>query len=180
MYLYYMRFLNKITLLSSLCDIHNLLQFNIVKTNNFYNKIAVEHYFINNCNMNVIRIWNVKSIYNWWNQKSSLNNFVMAIDYKINKDEVKIEYFNINHRKDDVENCKNIKNDVLTENEIYELLNSTIIFIENIAKENNKNKIIIDVHNDLEIYNKYYKDFFQLTNRKTSDIPFWLEVERII
>ena len=55
-----------------------------------------------------------------------------------------------------------------------------IVFIENIAKHNNKNKIVIDVHNGLKIYNEYYKDYFELTNRRSLTNQFWLEAERNI
>ena len=90
-----MQFFNKKILLSSFADIHNLLKYNI-KTNNFSNKIAIKHDLINN--MNVIRIWNATSKYNYWNEKMTSENFITSIDYTIDKEQVKIEYFTINDK----------------------------------------------------------------------------------
>jgi hypothetical protein len=104
-------------------------------------------------------------------------NFITCIDYTIDEKQVKIEYFTIN----DKEYCKYSENkNFLSEDDSNEIKKSMIIFIENIAKLNNKNKIVIDVHNRLNIYNKYYKEYFQLTNRRSLTNRFWLEAERKI
>lgn len=170
-----MQLLNKTILLPSFYDIRNLLELDIVKNNCLSNNIAVKHY-INN-GLNIIRIWNITSISNYWYQEYTLNNFIIAIDYRIEQDRVKIEYLNVN----DEEHIRSIKNvDFLNKYDVYEITRSMLIFIENITRKNNKNKIVIDVHNNLRIYNKYYKEFFRITSRKCLDNPYWVEVEKTI
>ena len=56
-----------------------------------------------------------------------------------------------------------------------------IDFIKNKAVEENKTKIIIDVHSNLRLYNKYYiNEGFKVTNRKCPDNKYWLETEIIL
>ena len=105
------------------------------------------------------------------------DNLIACLDYTINNDHIKIEYlsisddFDINYRK----------NIILNDNDAIELKNSLILYIENIAKINNLNKIIIDVHNNLKYYNKYFKDNnFIITDKRCNDNPFWIETEKII
>jgi hypothetical protein len=170
-----MQFFKRKILLSSFADIHNLLKYNIKKTNYFSNKIAIKHEIIKN--INIINIWNIIPKYNYWHEKITSKNFIININYTIGKEQIKIESFTIN----DKTYCQYSENkNFLSEDNSNEIKKSIIIFIENIAKANNKNKIIIDVHDGLEIYNKYYKECFQLTNRRSLTSRFWLEAEKNI
>jgi hypothetical protein len=170
-----MQLLNKTILLASFNDIRNLLELDLIKNNCLSNNIAVKHY-INN-SLNIIRIWNITSISNYLYQDFTLNNFIIAVDYRIELGRVKIEYLNIN----DKEYIRGIKNiNFLNKYDVYEITRSMLIFIENMARKNNKNKIVIDVHNSLINYNKYYKEFFKITSRKCLDNPYWIEVEKTI
>jgi hypothetical protein len=127
--------------------------------------------------LNIIRFWNVTSISNYWYQEFTTSNFIIAIDYRIEPDRIKIEYLNIN----DSGCVKGIENiNYLNETNVYKITRSILMFIENIAIKNNKNKIVIDVHNSLGIYNKYYNKFFKVTSRKCLDNPYWLEAEKNI
>jgi hypothetical protein len=170
-----MQFFKKTVLISSLYDISNLLEHNIIRSNYISNNIAVKHDIKNNLNM--IRIWNVNPISKYWHEDFAAEKFIVAIDYKIEPDRIKIEYFNVNNNKYSKYNkhCN-----YLTDSEVHELTVSILIFVEKIARKNNKNKIVIDVHNNLKTYNKYYKDFFEVTSRKCLDNPFWIEVEKNI
>jgi hypothetical protein len=170
-----MQFFKKTVLLASFYDISKLLEHNIIKTNYISNNIAVRHYM--HQDLNVIRIWNVNSISKYLYEESAINNFIIAFDYKIEQDRIKIEYLNMNDNK--YSNTKYNSN-YLTDNDVYELTSSIVIFIEKIARENNKNRIVIDVHKDLKTYNKYYKDFFQVTSRISLDHPRWIEIEKNI
>jgi hypothetical protein len=61
------------------------------------------------------------------------------------------------------------------------ILKSLINFIENFAKKNNINKIVIDIHNNLERFNYELKNLGFIITEKISLInPFWLEAEKII
>ena len=59
-----------------------------------------------------------------------------------------------------------------------EMNKELIEYMRKTAQRENKKKVIIDVHQNLRIYNKYYKDEgFELTDRRAKDNPFWKEVE---
>jgi len=50
-----------------------------------------------------------------------------------------------------------------------------------IAKKEKKKKIILDIHNNFKMYNKYYSNSgFIITNTKCIDNPFWLQTEKNI
>jgi hypothetical protein len=58
---------------------------------------------------------------------------------------------------------------------------SIIKFIENFAIKENINKIIIDVHNNLERYNYELKDLGFILNYNINNInPYWIQAEKII
>lgn len=82
----------------------------------------------------------------------------------------------------DFGHVKNNKKEIIEDDdEIAEIGTILIEFIKNIAILENKKKIIIDVHSNLRIYNKYYKkDGFILTNRKCKENGLWLEAEIVV
>jgi len=170
-----MLFLNKVLLLPSLHSLNKLLNYNIFINPSFYfcnDIIAINHKIINN-DKNIIRIWKTNSWFYIFYNDFSTRKFIGALDYKINDDHIKIEYMNIN----DGENS-NINDFILDSNDAIELNSSLINFIKNVAKTENKNKVIVDVHNNLRIFNKYYHtDNFKITSRRCSDNPYWLEAE---
>ena len=46
------------------------------------------------------------------------------------------------------------------------------------AKERNKNKIIVDVHHNLNTYNSLYlNEGFKVTDRNSTCSPQWIEIE---
>ena len=72
---------------------------------------------------------------------------------------------------------KNSKS-TLTEEEIPEVFISMVYYLISVARQENKPKIVIDVHNNLRIYQKCYeKEGFVLTGRKARDNPYWIEAE---
>lgn len=126
-------------------------------------------------NYNILRIWKSNTILNkYFNDMNSGGNLIGCLDYKINKDNIKIEYLSVSDNFDN-----NIA--YLKENEAIDLKNAMIQYLENIAKTKNINKLIIDVNEKLKYYNYYYKDSgFILTKRRCCNNPFWLECEKII
>ena len=75
----------------------------------------------------------------------------------------------------------NINDLFLNSEESSKLTKSLVDFIKNKAVEENKTKIIIDVHSNLLLYDKYYKNNgFKVTNRKCSDNKYWVETEIIL
>lgn len=134
-------------------------------------KIAIKH--VNRNNLHIVRIWKTKSFMDWVYDDFNSEHFMGAIDYNICDDKIKIEYMNVN----DDENILHRKFK-LADSEAMELNTAMIEFVKNVAMENKKPKIVVDVHNNLRIFNKYYKpDGFDITDRKAVDNPFWLEAE---
>ena len=122
-----------------------------------------------------IRIWKTKSFLDWWYDDQSSGTFIGALDYVINEDHVKCEYMSIiDVRESGYRNSTSI----LTEEEITELSNSFINFLKIVSQQENKPKIVVDVHNNLRIYKKFYEnEGFHITERRSTDNPFYIEVE---
>jgi hypothetical protein len=171
---------NKTILLQNLKELNELLTndnsslYSKTKSNCIYeNKIAIEHYLKKN--MNIVRIWRTKALFDYWfdDFKDCGKNFIGALDYTIHSTYIKIDYLCINNSE-----MKNMYNNPLDEYDSEDLIKSLIHFIKMIAKKENKDKIIIDVHENLRLYNQYYYyNGFDITNRKSKDRPFWIEAE---
>lgn len=176
-----MKFFNKTILVPNLQMLYKLLQDHL-ESNKFCiytDRIAIKHHTIYNNNTNyttnIIRIWKTKSFIDIWYSPFSTNDFIGALDYTVQNNIVKINYlcvndideYNVFDRK-----CK------LTDEETIELKKNLIQYVKNIAIKENKSKIIVDVHNNLRFYNKYYADEgFVLTDRKCKENTYWLEAE---
>lgn len=140
----------------------------------FYNNYIFNHKCLKE-NTHSIRVWSGKTFFDWCYDDMGSDNFISAIDYSINDDFVKIEYMNLN---DENSGLGHKTKYLLSKNDVNELNASMFEYIKNVAKENKKNKIIVDVHNNLRIFNIYYKDYgFVATNRRCVDNPFWIEAE---
>ena len=119
-----------------------------------------------------IRIWKSNTLFNSWYNDNNDSSFVAAFDYQIRTNDIKIEYLSVN---DDECHYKNKPIDLNSARILHkELLN----YLKKVAKEENKQRIIVDVHENLRIYNKDYKDSgFEITGRNAKDNPFWKEIE---
>jgi hypothetical protein len=149
----------------------------------FYtDKIAIDHNVTlsKNDNLFSIRIWRTMTAWNcWYNSATNpLSDFIGALDYSIRDQFIKIEYMSINdpeYSRNHFEQYEISMSEAL-------LLNKTLLnFIKRIAKETKKQKIIIDVHRDLSLYERYYeREGFVLTLRKHACVPNWLEAEYVL
>ena len=179
-----MIFYNKTTLLPGLDELYLLLiQGRVIKTDCFFcvgSRIAIEHTQKNK--KHSIRIWETNSIFNYWYGRltSPGSNFIAALDYTIDTDHecVKIDYMSLN----DGEHGNIYKEYLYLSTITAQELNENLIgFIENVAKIHSVPKIVMDVHQNLRIYNKYYKNIgFELTDRRCRDNPYWLEMEKYV
>ena len=168
---------NKTNLVSNYEELFNLLnnrEFNDSYNCKFIyeNRIAIEHK--SNNNNNLIRIWNTYSLFDWFYTKyeNCSKNFIAAMDYKINDNCIKIEYLNINDGR------IKLYNNPLEEDDCEDLIKELINFIKLVAIQENKKKIILDVHENLRLYEKYYYNLdFEVTDRKCKSNPYWIEVE---
>lgn len=138
----------------------------------YENRIAIQH--ISRNNYNVVRIWKTYSLFDWWYDKyeNCSRNFVAKIEYKINDNNIKIDHLNIN------DGTTNLYNNPLDEDESEELIKELINFIKLVANQENIKKIILDVHKNLRLYEKYYYNLdFEVTDRKCQCNPYWIEIE---
>jgi hypothetical protein len=184
---------NNIIFVSNLTKLNLLL--NNIYLSDFtpsFNTIAIKHYIEEsneivdsssntqvNENINIIRIWKTKSVFDYFFSIFCYNNtnFIGAIDYSINDDNIRIEYLFINDNDDKNKFYDNI----LDENESIKLTKSLINYIKILAKEKNKNKIVVEVHNNLRLYKKYYmNEGFIINNDKSTSDPCWIETEFIL
>jgi len=106
------------------------------------------------------------------------NDMILYATIVLNDDNIKIEYLNINN---DYYSKKFNEIKILTDDE-YKLLKDAIFdYIETSAYLNDKSKIIIDIHNNLERFNYELKELgFINTKRRCIDNSYWLEAEKNI
>jgi hypothetical protein len=135
-----------------------------------------DKFFIGKSN-NILRFWKSE-------KEMKSDNIIGCLDYTIDDYSIKIEYMSIRDKFDInyISSYTNTDNYIiLDDNDAIKLKNAIINYLESIAKENNIKKIIIDVHNNLNYYNHYYKDLgFILTNKRCFDNSFWFQTEKLL
>ena len=170
---------NKTILLPNLKALYELLNNN--DDPSLYNckclygdRIAVKHYFKNDTH--VIKIWKTKSLLDYWFEPYYSRNFIACIEYNIYDIFIKINHIGINDY-----NHKNIYNTPLDESDAEELIANLVNFVKLVAIKENKQKITLDVHENLRLFSKYYHNLgFNTTNRKCRNNPYWVKTELII
>lgn len=162
----------------------NFLNKNFILKNNYYNTI-----FSNSIEYHNIKCWNSRCFLNYHLENFNENNMIFSLDFLINKEDInntfiKIDYLYVNNDYYDIKYNEYFKktNLILKESETKLIIKSLIYYIENIAKKENINKIIIDVHNNLERYNYELIDLgFILNNDIISKLnPYWIQAEKFI
>jgi len=168
---------DKILLFSSLTNIKKYLLGKNIYTDIdsccdiYTDKIAIN--FFSEDEFNFIRIWKTKVLFNLWYDNFNCRQLIAALNYEITKDYIKIDYLNINDGDGYSES-----NFVLNLNESETIKKALLQFIKNLAIKEKKKKIIIDVHENLRIFNKYYKnEGFVTTTHRCHDNRFWIEAE---
>jgi hypothetical protein len=155
----------------------------IVKHNNYNIK------FRNNIEYHNIKCWKSNCIFQYYIQNSNDANIIYSLDFNINKDDkentfIKIDNLYTNNEYYDIKYYDYYEKPIyklLTNQENKLIRESLINFIENWAIKENINKIIIDIHSNLERYNYELKDLgFIPTNRCCLLNPYWIEAEKII
>ena len=115
----------------------------------YSDRIAIKHSMIGNTN--VVRMWKTQSFFDMWYDDFESAKFVAAIDYEVKPDYLKIEYMNINDGFDSMLDTATVNS-----TESRQLNTALIMWIKTIAKEEKKPKVIIDVHQNTKIFDKYY------------------------
>ena len=117
---------------------------------------------------NYLRIFKSKAIINYYfNDMKAFHNLVCCLDYKINEDHIKLEYLSIN-------NIYYNKDLIIKDSDVIKLKIALIKYIENIAKENNLDKIIIDKDSGKKFYDNngddilltIYEDYIYTNDRE--------------
>lgn len=171
---------NKTILLPNIEALHDVFinneNPNIYACNCIYaDRIAIQHKIIKDKDIHFIQIWRTKSLFDYWFDDFyySSRNFIACMDYTIYNTYIKINHIGIND-----DEPTRIYNNPLDENDAEEIIKYLVHFVKIVAKKENKNKIILDVHENFRFYNKYfYYVGFIITNRKSMTNPFWIETE---
>jgi hypothetical protein len=142
----------------------------------YEDRIAIKHY--TRKELNIIQIWKTKSLFDWWYDPYQSRNFMATIDYRLEDTYIKIMHVGINDY--DRRNRYNNYN-CLDEYDSEDLIKNMVNFVKIVATKENKAKIILDVHENLRLFLKYYYYIgFKPTERKCIDNPFWIETELIL
>jgi hypothetical protein len=176
-------------------DINSILpKSTIFNTPLFSNKYIVKHnsyntLFHNSIEYHNIKCWKSNCILYYYINDSN-NDEIFKVDFNINKNDINnpfiyIDYLGINNDFYDKKYNSICPNQdiqiILTDDETILIKKSIIKFIENFAIKENINKIIIDVHSNLERYNYELKEEgFTITNNICNLKPFSIRLEKII
>jgi len=172
---------NKTSLLPNLVALQELLNNNDNEYNYrcqglYEDKIAIRHTLAHN-GMNSIRIWKTPCLLGFWYNDFDYSHkyFIGALDYTIYENCIKIDYLNINDF-----DKKDMFYNPLNQDDSIHLVKSLIHFVKIVALKETKPKIILDIHENLRMFFKYYQEEgFRVTNRKCKSNPFWLEAESV-
>jgi hypothetical protein len=174
-------------------DLNSIPKKNILNTPILSNKFVVKHNYYNMIYKNNIEYHNLKcwkSIclfdFNLENQKDE--NLIFVLEFNINKDDINNQFIKIDNIIINNDFYDNKHNEIyknlffhLNNDETKLISTNLITFLENYAIKNKINKIIIDIHSNLERFNYELKELgFIPTNRKCLLNPFWIEAEKII
>lgn len=180
-----------IQLFNSILTIATTLKTNEYKKNIFNNYIFKHNYntniFSNSIEYHNLNCWKSYCIFDYCINNLNDENIIYSLNFNINKKDInnsfiKIDYLYVNNDYYDIKYNEYFKrNNKLKEDETNLIIKSLMIYIENFAKKENINKIIMDVHINLERYNYELKDLGFILNYNINNInPYWIQCEKII
>jgi len=125
-----------------------------------FNKYIISQTIYDNYKYNFL-CWKSRCLYNIYYDDYSYNRKVFALDFNITRDMLKIKHLSINNDYYDKNSITNYYNKYdydenklkLTDDETKEVKIYVFDLIKKIAIEKNVNKIVIDIHSNLERYN---------------------------
>ena len=185
-----------IQIFNSILTMTTALKLNINFNDNSYKKNYFNNYILKHNNYNTIfsntieyhnlKCWKSRCFFNHYIDNYNDDNMIFSLDFNINKDDniIKIDYLYVNNDFFDIKykDFFQNRNKILKHDETKLIIESLIIFMENLGKNKNIKKIIIDVHNNLERYNYELKDLgFIINNNIVNKInPYWIQAEKDI
>jgi hypothetical protein len=183
-----------IHLFNSLLTMINILQMTtdlntipFKNSNIFSNKFVVEHsnyntIFSDNKVYHNLKCWKSNCLFSMYLENDNKDNQIFSLDFLIDKYDNYIKIENIIVNNDFYENKYKeyfTHKKVLKPDETKLIYKTLIKFVENYAIKERCNRIIIDIHNNLERYNEELKEFgFKPTNKTCLLNPFWIEAEK--
>jgi hypothetical protein len=151
---------------------------------NYYDyKYIISHTIYDNNKYNFL-CWKSKCLFNIYLDDYSYYRKVFALDFNITKDMLKIKHLSINNDYYDKNSITNYDENKLklTDEETKEVKIFVFDLIKNIAIKKNVNKIVIDVHSNLNRYNYELKNEGFITNHdvKCYTNPYWIRAEKAL
>ena len=153
---------------------------------NYLNKYVIRQIKFDNYKYNYL-CWKSRCLYNIYFDEYSYNRKIFALDFSITKDMLKIKHLSINNDFYDKKSITNNYNQYdydknkikLSDEESLEVKFFVFDFIKKTAIEKNVNKVVIDIHSNLERYNYELKKegFIPNYDIKCYDNPFWIQAE---
>ena len=178
----------------------------VIFSNNFVLKHSDYNIkFRNSVEYHNIKCWKSNCILNYHikDEDEDDNNRIFKLDFTINDSFIKINYLDINNdfynkkynyyyisdynnyisyynkKYNKKYNYYYKSNSLLTNDEVKMVRMSLIKFVENWGIKKNINKIIIDIHSNLERYDEEFKDLgFNITENKCLLNPYWFIAEK--
>ena len=153
-----------------------------------FNKYIISQTIYDNYKYNFL-CWKSRCLYNiYYYDDYSYYRKVFALDFNITKDMLLIKHLSINNDYYDKNSITNYYNKYdydenklkLTDEETKEVKKFVFDLIKKIAIEKNVNKIVIDIHSNLERYNYELKNEGFITNHniKCYTNPYWIRAEK--
>ena len=177
---------NKIVLFTCLRELnHDLKQPvfslpNYTKTLSFKcgEKIAFGISHPQNSDRTLIRMWYTNTYFGIWHDDFDSGKFLAALDYSVCDDHIKIDYMNLYDQEYVRYQTHYRETEHLNTQRAAELNHAMLDYIANQARTMKKPKVIVDVHQNLRIFDNYYKPYgFFATERRCRDNPYWVEAE---
>lgn len=143
------------------------------------NKFLLKQTNFDNIKYNYL-CWKSRCLYNIYFDEYSDNKKIFALDFNISKDILKIKHLSINN--DYYDKIDNKNKNKLNDEELMQVKFFVFDLIKNKAIEKNINKVIIDIHSNLERYNYDLKNegFIPNFDIKSNDNPLWIQAEKTI
>lgn len=157
---------------------------NILPHLNNINRIYGNKFLLKQTNFDNIKYnylcWKSRCLYNIYFDEYSDNKKIFALDFNINKDILKIKHLSINN--DYYDKIDNKNKNKLNDEELMQVKFFVFDLIKNKAIEKNINKVVIDIHSNLERYNYDLKNegFIPNFDIKSNDNPLWIQAEKTI
>ena len=143
------------------------------------NKFLLKQTNFDNIKYNYL-CWKSRCLYNIYFDEYSDNKKIFVLDFNISKDILKIKHLSINN--DYYDKIDNKNKNKLNDEELMQVKFFVFDLIKNKAIEKNINKVVIDIHSNLERYNYDLKNegFIPNFDIKSNDNPLWIQAEKTI